>query len=434
MAVCRRGVALRGWVVVAGAGGAPAVRCGRSQCCPRVEGNQLWSLTQRPDWWYSSHARPISSLPWAMSTPTCLRYQTANQLKLEPYPRGGEPIRPQTCREALARLDPNETVSLCLLLGGRECEGQRTLVEVPLCGLAGLGELLASGAVRPEELSLRQLVGTVTTVDGAREDDITVTAVPVEGKVGDSFRSLFWQESCPAPFMGGSRFYCFHSPEVQPFLLGFRDSSGRGNELRLQASAPTSPGGRRDREMEEKLALMYDRLRGELPNFFLKTHDYSIYSQDMEFINSFFHTKTRGRVLYQLSLALCRMVCVLYFTEVRMEVLKLTQHSEDLSVRARWRIRGLPLHLLLLRFYRRDKRELYRTYDAFSTFYLGADGLIHCHRVDKVMPAQPPLPRLKAVLAGALVALGLQEQRPPALNLLPLLLSQLVLRLGRGHC
>lgn len=43
----------------------------------------------------------------------------------------------------------------------------------------------------------------------------------------------------------------------------------------------------------------------------------------------------------------------------------------------------------------------------------------------QVMPAQPPiLPRLTSLLSRALVALGLQEQRP-ALNLLPLLLTSL---------
>lgn len=41
----------------------------------------------------------------------------------------------------------------------------------------------------------------------------------------------------------------------------------------------------------------------------------------------------------------------------------------------------------------------------------------------QVMKAQPPvLPKVPSLLAGALVALGLQEDRP-ALNLLPMFLS-----------
>uniref|UniRef100_A0A8C2WRG3 Si:ch211-215a10.4 n=1 Tax=Cyclopterus lumpus TaxID=8103 RepID=A0A8C2WRG3_CYCLU len=160
-------------------------------------------------------------------------------------------------------------------------------------------------------------------------------------------------------------------------------------------------------------------------NFFMKNHDYTMYSKDMEFINGLINTKTRGRMVYQLTLSLWRLLCLCYYAKARLEVLKLTKHMEDGTIKARWRIRGLPLSSLLLRFYRKDKSHLYRSYDAFSTFYIGQDGLIHCHKVEKVMPDQPPvLPRVTSLLAGALVALGVQEPRP-ALNLLPLLLSSL---------
>ncbi|XP_039977425.1 uncharacterized protein C6orf136 homolog isoform X2 [Xiphias gladius] len=180
-----------------------------------------------------------------------------------------------------------------------------------------------------------------------------------------------------------------------------------------------------DSEGEEKLAMMYERLRIELPSFFIKNHDYTMYSNDMEFINGLMNTKTRGRVLYHFTLSLWRLLCLCYYAEARLEVLKLTKHMEDGTIKARWRIRGLPVHSLLLRFYRKDKSHLYRSYDAFSTFYIGQNGLIHCHKVEKVMPAQPPvLSRVSSLLAGALVALGVQDHRP-ALNLLPLLLSSL---------
>ncbi|XP_068507554.1 uncharacterized protein C6orf136 homolog isoform X3 [Syngnathus scovelli] len=169
----------------------------------------------------------------------------------------------------------------------------------------------------------------------------------------------------------------------------------------------------RDNEGEQKLAVAYERLRTELP----KNHDYTMYSCDVEFINGLVNTKT--------STSLWRLVYLFYFTDVRLEVLKLTKHVEEGTIKARWRLRGLPFLTLMLRFYRKDKSHLYRSYDAFATFYIGRDGLIHCHQVEKVMPAQPPaLPRVTSLLAGALVALGVEENRP-ALNLLPSLLSSL---------
>lgn len=68
-----------------------------------------------------------------------------------------------------------------------------------------------------------------------------------------------------------------------------------------------------------------------------------------------------GRPMYQVAVALCRAVAWGYFASLRLEVLALTRHPEDWSIRARWRLTGLPLHLCLLRFYRRDKRHLLRS-------------------------------------------------------------------------
>ena len=68
----------------------------------------------------------------------------------------------------------------------------------------------------------------------------------------------------------------------------------------------------------------------------------------------------RGRLAYQLGLSVWRLLCLCYYAEARLEVLKLTKHMEDGTVKARWRVHGLPFHSLLRRFYRKDKSLLYR--------------------------------------------------------------------------
>lgn len=399
----------------------------------------------------SDLSRPISIFSRALAPPSHPRHQTIGQ-----SPVGSSPLLPahhtgHQVRTGGLEEDWEETVSLCVLSEPGEHGGQSALVEVHLLGQTRLGELLASGFGRPGEFLF-----PLTTVDGRREDDISVSGGGEggggkrrrDGQIREremgSFRSLFEAERCPAPFVWGSQFYCFHCPETEPspgagLKLSLRTGPGlrAGGPLRWpptsHCSHAESEGGdweerEREREREEKLALMHERLRIELPSFFLKNHDYGMYSVDIEFINGLLHTQTRGRGVYQLTLTVWKLLCTCYFTDVRLEVLKLTKHSEDGTVRARWRLRGLPFHLLLLRFYRRDKSQLYRTYDAFSTFYLGPDGLVHRHRVEKVMEATPPvLPRVTSLLAGALVALGIQEHRP-ALNF-PFILSSF--RVGR---
>lgn len=415
MAVSRGGVAF--WVGCVGGGGGRAPVQRRSWTLSQVLDGRRWHQT-----------RLLSSAAWALAPPNSLRYQTVRQPVLcRPPQHAGLPQKHGVPEDDWPH-------SLCVLVRPGETDALRTLLEVPLFSEGGPGAPLRPAHPLPPHFSF-----PMTTVDGCRPDDISVEnrrsqgAHPVAA-AAVSFRSLFEAEGCPAPYTSGSTFYCFHCPPAQLKADRSLRASRPGPDPRTPRPPPTStslcgpaspPGGRHaegDGDREQKLELMFERLRLELPGFFMSNHDYSMYSNDVEFINGLISVRTRGRLLYQLTLSLWRLLCLCYYAEARLDVLKLTRHSEDGTVRARWRIRGLPFHCLLLRFYRRDRTPLYRSFDAFSTFYVGHDGLIHCHRVDKVMPAPPPvLPRVTSLLAGALVALGVQEHRP-ALNLLPLLL------------
>ncbi|XP_070777763.1 uncharacterized protein C6orf136 homolog [Enoplosus armatus] len=422
MAVSRGGVAF--WV-----------GCVRSHGRRQPIKRQSWSLREGGDWQWISRTRPLSSASWALAPPNSLRYQNIKQPVLShPFHHATQPERGSYYEE-----DWEESLSVCVLVRQADSDGLHTLLEIPLSAHSKLRELLALGAHKSSEFSF-----PLTTVEGSGEDDISDGGFK-RNSVGDAkrehgcFRSLFEAEGCPAPFMHGSQFYCFHCPGTEPLpgsgLKSIQDTGLDGKLVELPLLPPTAlcshaeiaEGGHTegDSEREEKLALMYERLRIELPNFFMKTHDYTMYSKDMEFINGLINTKTRGRVMYHITLSLWRLLCLCYYAKARLEVLKLTKHMEDGTIKARWRVRGLPFYSLVLRFYRKDKSLLYRSYDAFSTFYIGQDGLIHCHKVEKMMPAEPPvLPTVTSLLAGSLVALGVQEHRP-ALNLLPLLLSSL---------
>ncbi|KAM5325131.1 uncharacterized protein C6orf136 homolog isoform 2-T3 [Glossophaga mutica] len=209
----------------------------------------------------------------------------------------------------------------------------------------------------------------------------------------DGLRSLFEGPSCPYP----GALISFQAPVTA-------------------RPSPATPSG--DPSMEEHLAVMYERLRQELPNLFLHSHDYTLYSSDVEFINEILNIRTKGRTWYILSLTLCRFLAWNYFAQLRLEVLQLTRHPENWTLQARWRLMGLPIHMLFLRFYKRDKEELYRTYDAYSTFYLNSNGLICRHHLDKLMPSHSPSTPVKKLLVGALVTLGLSEPEP-SLHLCP---------------
>lgn len=100
----------------------------------------------------------------------------------------------------------------------------------------------------------------------------------------------------------------------------------------------------------------------------------------------------------------------LRYAYVKMEILKITKHPEDSSVKVRWRIRGISGLKVMALFWKYklwnikelfDKTEayvfslkpflqffkfffIYSWYDGFSTFYLDNDGVVYKHVADKV--------------------------------------------------
>lgn len=96
---------------------------------------------------------------------------------------------------------------------------------------------------------------------------------------------------------------------------------------------------------------------------------------------------------YVKQMALLRTVGHLRFAYVRVDVLKITKHPEDYTVKVRWRITGISAMKVMLNFwkYRLWKwKEIFdgleSWYDGFSTFYVGSNGAIYKHVADKVMP------------------------------------------------
>ncbi|XP_053600816.1 uncharacterized protein LOC128669760 [Plodia interpunctella] len=146
---------------------------------------------------------------------------------------------------------------------------------------------------------------------------------------------------------------------------------------------------------EEQLMKVYHVLSDTMPNLFIKPLDYSIYHPNLVFINNIRGVTTVGLFHYVKQIALLRTIGHLKFAYVNFEVIKITAHPEDSSVRMRWRVRGISGLKVFLMFWKYklwnlkqafQEQELW--YDGFSTFYVGGDGLIQKHIADKVMPDQ----------------------------------------------
>ncbi|XP_013185347.2 uncharacterized protein LOC106130942 [Amyelois transitella] len=146
---------------------------------------------------------------------------------------------------------------------------------------------------------------------------------------------------------------------------------------------------------EEQLMRVYHVLSETMPHLFVKPLDYSIYHPNLVFVNNIRGVTTVGLFQYVKQVALLRTVGHFKFAYVNFEVIKITAHPEDSSIKMRWRVRGISGLKVFFMFWKYKLWNIKQTfqeqelwYDGFSTFYVGGDGLIQKHIADKVMPDQ----------------------------------------------
>ncbi|CAB3221577.1 unnamed protein product [Arctia plantaginis] len=158
---------------------------------------------------------------------------------------------------------------------------------------------------------------------------------------------------------------------------------------------PTTDPSPEGRASDEQLSKVFNTLSTTMPNLFVKPLDYSIYSPNLIFVNNIRGTTHIGLFHFVKQVALLRTIGHLKFAYVKLEVMKITSHPEDSSVKMRWRIKGisgLKVFFMFWKYKLWNMKQVFQDqelwYDGFSTFYVGGDGLVQKHIVDKVMPDQ----------------------------------------------
>lgn len=177
-------------------------------------------------------------------------------------------------------------------------------------------------------------------------------------------------------------------------------------------SLHSSENGKFGLPTPSQLQHVFDVLSATLPRLFIKPLDYKIYSPDIVFENNIRGVRTTGIVKYVQQVALLRCIGHLKYAYVHFEILKITQHPEDGTIKVRWRISGISGMKILLTFWRyklwqwkemMGKQEAW--YDGFSTFYVSSEGRVVLHVADKMMPDQENVKMDKTSLSASLALL-----------------------------
>ncbi|XP_046570116.1 uncharacterized protein C6orf136-like [Haliotis rubra] len=95
---------------------------------------------------------------------------------------------------------------------------------------------------------------------------------------------------------------------------------------------------------EEQLLVVHNFFERTLPDFLKSKQDYRIYHKDIIFENNYFgkNVSTRGITAYVTQVTKIRIMTHFMYAHAQFNVLKITRHPEDGTVRIRWRISGLP--------------------------------------------------------------------------------------------
>ncbi|KAJ6223491.1 hypothetical protein RDWZM_002036 [Blomia tropicalis] len=168
---------------------------------------------------------------------------------------------------------------------------------------------------------------------------------------------------------------------------------------------------------EDQLQYIADRMGAHLPKFFQVPHEFRLYNRSIVFEDNIRNIRTVGLNPYAWQITLVKMGAHFKYGKVNMEVLKITTHIEDGTVRIRWRVVTYPGNSIVFAFWQfklwnmKESIEQYKDdwIDGFSILSVGGDGLIYKHVCDKLIPDdRKETSTSKAGLAMKLgIALGL---------------------------
>jgi len=197
---------------------------------------------------------------------------------------------------------------------------------------------------------------------------------------------------------------------VDSKILQFQPSPSLPNAEHSGDSSHSGIGS--NAEQEERLNHVFNTLSRDIPKFFSDMVNYTIYRESLIFENNFRGRRTVGVYQYMKEAAKVRIWGHFNYAYVKVDILKITKHTEDSTIKVRWRIVGTAGTRIILTFWRYKLQDIKKLLtqtdtwlDGFSTFYVGEDGKIFKHTADKVMPDEYRTPNVVADLPGAKVML-----------------------------
>ena len=156
----------------------------------------------------------------------------------------------------------------------------------------------------------------------------------------------------------------------------------------------------------EQMTQVADALTHHMPKFFVETHKFELYTNDIIFINNIRSRRVQGMSRYVFEINFVKLYFGLRYSATKLELLNLVKNPEEACVKVRWRFVSKPgLFRAALAPFKFISNETWT--DGISSFYVNADGKIYCHVCDSIDVEEDSRGKVKKVVRNPLVDGGI---------------------------
>jgi len=153
-------------------------------------------------------------------------------------------------------------------------------------------------------------------------------------------------------------------------------------------------GGPGTKASEAQLITLKEKMSFSIPRIIVDTHNYVDYHQNLIFEDNIRNIRMEGIFGYYRHVTLGRLFCLIRYVRSYVDVLKITHDVQDSKICIRWTFKGVHVisYLIHLPTYLRTKADFppNRVIDGFSIMYVGDDGRIWKHVIEKMIPDDDP--------------------------------------------
>ncbi|VVC24201.1 Hypothetical protein CINCED_3A004961 [Cinara cedri] len=137
-----------------------------------------------------------------------------------------------------------------------------------------------------------------------------------------------------------------------PPLTNLNTINAKPNDSNSSSSHNNDMSNPKGLPSAEQLQNQFIQLQDTLPRMFKENINFSLFHPQLVFENNIRGTKTIGLHYFMTTISILRLMGHIKYAFVKFDILKITKHPEDGTIKVRWRIKGITGMKVFLKFWK----------------------------------------------------------------------------------